>query len=168
MSAVESAYGPIDILINNAGTDITAPVDVLSLADIDRVLGVNLRAPFILSRALFPRMRERGGGQIVNIISTAARRAWPNASAYHASKWGLLGLSHALHTEGRPDGIRVTAVITGGMETPFLLDRFPYIDVSTLMDPARVAETVLFALTRPAGATIPEITVTSPMETSWP
>jgi NAD(P)-dependent dehydrogenase (short-subunit alcohol dehydrogenase family) len=166
--AVETAYGPLDILVNNAGTDVTAPVDDLSLADVDRILDVNLRAPFLLARALFPLMRERGGGQVVNIVSTAAKRAWPNASAYHASKWGLLGLSHALHAEGRAEGIRVTAIIAGGMQTPFLLDRFPDIDTATLMEPAHVAEAVLFALTRPAGATIPELTVTSPLETSWP
>ena len=53
-------------------------------------------------------MKRSGGGHIVNIASTAAKRAWPNASAYHASKWGLLGLSHALHAELRPHGIKVT------------------------------------------------------------
>ena len=53
-------------------------------------------------------------GHIVNITSTAARRTWPNATAYHASKWGLLGLSHALHVEGREHQIKVTALIAGG------------------------------------------------------
>jgi short-subunit dehydrogenase len=73
-------------------------------------------------------MKAQGGGHIVNIASTAAKRAWPNASAYHASKWGLLGLSHALHAELRPHRIKVSAVVAGGMRTPFLLDRFPDID----------------------------------------
>ena len=70
-----------------------------------------------------------------------AKRAWANASAYHASKWGLLGLSYALHVEGRfPHNVKVTAVIAGGMRTPFLLDRFSDIDPGVLQDPANVAE----------------------------
>ena len=65
------------------------------------------------------RFCARASGDIVNVASTAAKRGWPNASAYHASKWGLLGLSYALHAEFRAHGIRVTAVIAGGMRTPF-------------------------------------------------
>src|SRR5690606_36659241 len=87
------------------------------------------------------------GGHVVNIASTAARRAWPNASAYHASKWGLMGLTHALHAEFRGVGIKVSAVIPGGMRTPFLLHRFPDIDVQLLQDPHNVARAVKFVLT---------------------
>src|SRR5205807_3028249 len=115
----------------------------------DRILGVNLRGPFVLSRLAFPTMKRQGSGQIVNIVSTAAKRAWANASAYHASKWGLLGLSHALHVEGRDVGIGVTAVIAGGMRTPFILDRFPDVDPGVLQDPRNVAETIKFVLTQP-------------------
>jgi short-subunit dehydrogenase len=113
-------------------------------------------------------MRHSRGGQIVNIASTAAKRAWPNASAYHASKWGLLGLSHALHAELRPYNIKVTAVVAGGMRTPFLLDRFPDIDVSTLQDPVSVAKTVMAVLTLPDETVISEIMVLPMRETSWP
>jgi short-subunit dehydrogenase len=113
-------------------------------------------------------MKRRGFGHIVNIASTAARRTWPNASAYHASKWGLLGLSHALHAELRPYGIKVTAVIVGGMKTPFLLDHFPDIDVSTLQDPTVVARAVCFVVRQPRETVIPEIMVLPMRETSWP
>jgi short-subunit dehydrogenase len=101
-------------------------------------------------------------------VSTAALRAWANASAYHASKWGLLGLSHALHVEGRPHGIKVTAVIAGGMRTPFLMDRFPDIDPDLLQDPRNVAETVRHVLTVPRESVIPEVMVLPMRETSWP
>jgi NAD(P)-dependent dehydrogenase (short-subunit alcohol dehydrogenase family) len=161
-------FGRLDVLVNNAGVDVTLPVDELSVGEWDRILAVNLRGPFLLSHYAFAHMRGRGQGQIVNIISTAAKRAWPNASAYHASKWGLLGLSYALHAEGRPLGIKVTAVVSGGMRTPFLLDRFPDIDVSTLQDPRNVAETVRFVLTQPEETVIPEIMVLPMRETSWP
>lgn len=167
MHTVCERYGGLDVLVNNAGTDVTTSIEQLSLADFDRVLGVNLRAPFVLTRAALPLLRERQG-QVVNIVSTAAKRAWPNASAYHASKWGLLGLSHALHAELRPEGIRVTAIVAGGMRTPFLLDRFPDIDPAVLQDPANVAKTVAFALTLPRESVIPELMVLPMRETSWP
>jgi NAD(P)-dependent dehydrogenase (short-subunit alcohol dehydrogenase family) len=161
-------FGSLDVLINNAGTDVTCPLDELPIEQWDRVLRTNLRGPFLLAKAVLPTMKRRGFGHIVNIASTAARRTWPNASAYHASKWGLLGLSHALHAELRPYGIKVTAVIVGGMKTPFLLDRFPDIDVSTLQDPTVVARAVCFVLRQPQETVIPEIMVLPMRETSWP
>lgn len=165
---IAEKYGRVDILVNNAGVDVTLPVDELSVAEWDRILGVNLRGPFLLARLAFPVMRRQRHGQIVNVISTAAKRAWANASAYHASKWGLLGLSHALHVEGRPHGVKVTAVIAGGMRTPFLLDRFPDLDPAVLQDPAHVARAVRFVLTQPDETVVPEITVLPMRETSWP
>ena len=94
--------------------------------------------------------------------------AWPNASAYHATKWGLLGLSHALHAELRPRGIKVCAVVAGGMRTPFLLDRFPDIDPGLLQDPRHVARVVRFVLEQPDETAIPEVSVLPMRETSWP
>ena len=165
---VVEEYGRLDVLVNNAGTDKTLPVEELPISDWDQVISVNLRAPFVLSKFVFPVMKEQGGGSIINIVSTAAKRAWANAAAYHASKWGLLGFSHALHTEGRPHNIKVTAVVVGGMRTPFLLERFPDIDVNNLQDPQNVAETIRFVLTQPAETVIPEVMVLPMRETSWP
>lgn len=163
-----SEYGRLDVLVNNAAIDKTVSVEELSLEEWDRIMATNLRAPFLLAKQVMPIMRQQGQGHIVNIVSTAAKRAWPNAAAYHASKWGLLGLSHALHTEARPHGVKVTAVIAGGMRTPFLLDRFADIDVGTLQDPANVAETVRFVLSQPAETVIPEVMVLPMRESSWP
>ncbi|MBZ5710673.1 SDR family oxidoreductase [Nannocystis pusilla] len=165
---VRARHGRLDFLVNNAGTDKTLAIDELSVADIDRVLGVNLRGPFVLSRAAFPLLRAQGGGYIVNIVSTAAKRAWANASAYHASKWGLLGLSHALHVEARPFGIKVTALLAGGMRTPFILDRFPDTPLANLQDPRNVAETIRFLLAMPGESVVPELMVVPMRETSWP
>lgn len=168
ISAIIDRHGAIDIVINNAGIDLTVSIEDMPVREWQRIIDVNLSAAFILSRRVFPVMRKQGGGHIVNIVSTAAKRAWANASAYHASKWGLLGLSHAMHVEGRPHQIKVTAVISGGLRTPFLLDRFPEIDVSTLQDPKNVADTIRFLLCQPGETVIPEITVLPMRETSWP
>ena len=168
IAKVVERYGRLDVLVNNAGVDLTVAVDEMPVADWDRILRTNLRGPFLTSRQAFMAMKRSGGGQIVNIVSTAAKRAWANASAYHASKFGLLGLSYALHVEGRKHNVKVTALISGGMRTPFLLDRFPDIDVTTLQDPRNVAETVRFVLMQPAETVIPEVMVLPMRETSWP
>ena len=161
-------YGRVDVLINNAAIDVTLPAEELALDDWTRIINTNLNGPYWLSRIVFPLMKEQRNGQVVNVTSTAAKRAWANASAYHASKWGLLGLSHALHGEGRPHGIRVSAVLAGGMRKPFLLDRIPDINVDTLKEPRNVAQTILFVLTMPQGTVIPEVLVLPMTETSWP
>ncbi|MBK4735597.1 SDR family oxidoreductase [Noviherbaspirillum pedocola] len=161
-------FGRIDVLINNAGTDITLPMAELKPEDWLRVINTNLNGPFLLAKYASEEMKKNGNGHIINIASTAAKRAWPNASAYHASKWGLLGLSHAMHAELRPMGIRVTAVIAGGMRTPFLLDRFPDIDVATLQEPTNVAQAIKSVLLLPKETVVSEIMVLPMRETSWP
>lgn len=168
VSRVLELAGRIDALINNAGVDRTVSIDEMEPEDFDRILATNLRGPFLTSKRVLSAMRSAGQGQIINVVSTAAKRAWPNASAYHASKWGLLGFSHALHTEARPHNIKVSALIAGGMRTPFLLERFPDIDVATLQDPADVAESVCYLLAAPQGTVIPEIMTLPMRETSWP
>jgi NAD(P)-dependent dehydrogenase (short-subunit alcohol dehydrogenase family) len=165
---VVSAFGRLDVLVNNAAIDLTVPVSELSVADWDRIMAVNLRGPFVMAKHALAQMARQGRGHVVNIVSTAAKRAWPNAAAYHASKWGLLGLSHALHAEARAQRIKVTAIVAGGMRTPFLLDRFPDIDPGVLQDPANVAETIRFVLEQPEETVIAEVTVLPMRETSWP
>ncbi len=165
---VVGTFGRLDVLINNAGTDLTVGIDEMPIEEWDRIIAVNLRGPFVASRKALGVMKRQGRGHIVNVVSTAAKRAWANASAYHASKWGLLGFSHALHVEARAVNVKVTAVICGGMRTPFLLDRFPDIDIDTLQPPENVADTVRYVLTQPEGTVIPEVMVLPMRETSWP
>jgi NAD(P)-dependent dehydrogenase (short-subunit alcohol dehydrogenase family) len=176
IAATRERFGRLDAVINNAAIDITVPISELSSTDWERVVQTNLTGPFLMAKhaaaAMGPKTNKggasSGGGHIVNIASTASKRAWPNAAAYHATKWGLLGLSHALHAELRPQGIKVSAVVAGGMRTPFLLDRFPDIDPGVLQDPLNVARTVRFVLTQPDETVVPEVTVLPMRETSWP
>ncbi|HZP86520.1 MAG TPA: SDR family oxidoreductase [Burkholderiales bacterium] len=168
LEEVAARRGGIDVVINNAGTDVTVPIEALKTSDWQRIVATNLTGPFLVSKLALRYMESRGDGHIVNIASTAGKRAWPNASAYHATKWGLLGLSYALHAELRPKGIKVTAVVAGGMRTPFLLDRFPDIDPETLQDPHDVAQAVKAVLLLPPASVIPEIMVLPMRESSWP
>lgn len=161
-------FGRIDVLVNNAGMDVTCSLCEIEVAQWERVLRTNLHGPFLMARAAARHMMGQGEGTIVNITSTAAKRAWPNACAYHASKTGLLGLSHALHAELRPAGIKVMAVVCGGMSTPFILERFPDIDRGTLQEPGNVALAISQLLQLPAHTVVPEVTVLPMRETSWP
>lgn len=166
--SVCAEFGRIDALVNNAGVDVTVPFEDLAVDDWDRIVNTNLRGAFLTSKAVWPVMKEQGAGHIVNVASTASKRAWPNAIAYHSSKWGLLGFSHALHVEGRAVNIKVTAVVAGGMRTPFLFERFPDLDPGVLQDPANVAEAIRFVLTQPHETVVPEMMVIPMRETSWP
>ncbi|MDP9457868.1 MAG: SDR family oxidoreductase [Actinomycetota bacterium] len=118
--AVERAvgeFGRMDFLVNAAGTDVPGTVEELDVEGWDRTLSVNLRAPFLLSKAVFPLMREMGGGTIVNVSSVAGKKGWANASAYCASKFGLTGLTEALADEGKAHGIRAIVLYPGAMAT---------------------------------------------------
>ena len=112
-----AALGRIDVLVNAAGTESPGTVEMLDVEGWDRTLAVNLRAPFLLSKAAFPRMREAGGGTIINISSVAGKKGWANASAYCASKFGLTGFTEALADEGKEHGIRALVLYPGAMAT---------------------------------------------------
>jgi len=167
LDRIVRGYGSLDVLVNNAGVDLTTSIREMPADRWNHIIATNLSGPFFLSKEAL-RIMENNKGNIINIVSTAAKRSWANASAYHASKWGLLGFNHALHVEGRELGVKVTAVICGGMRTPFLLERFPDIDVSTLQPPENVAQVVTQILKMPHESVIPEVMVLPMKETSWP
>src|SRR6266480_5955133 len=169
---VHEQFKQLDIIVNCAAIDYTLSVDEMTVEQWDRVMNVNLKGPFLFAKAALPIMKQQHSGHIINIASTAACRAWANASAYHASKWGLVGFSRGLGVEGRSDGIRVTTIIPGGMRTHFF-DRFvelgiPMPDERNLQDPANVAQVILFAVQLPPESALQEAIVTPLTETSWP
>jgi NAD(P)-dependent dehydrogenase (short-subunit alcohol dehydrogenase family) len=172
ISCVLDRFARIDVVVNCAGIDHTYWLEDLTVEQFDQIIGVNLRGPFLVAKAVWPVMKQQHGGHIVNIASTAAVRVWPGASAYHASKFGVLGLSRALSLEGRSEGIKVTTIIPGGMRTAFF-ERFtqqgiPLPDPEQLQDPMDVARTIVFTVSMPSTSLIQELIVTPPNEPSWP
>ncbi|GHO80971.1 hypothetical protein KSD_87420 [Ktedonobacter sp. SOSP1-85] len=148
------------------------PKSAFTISYVGRLLPRKDVRNIVFAKAAFPWLRQQGGGHIFNIASTAATRAWANASPYHASKWGLLGFSRGLSVEGRPHNIRVTTLIPGGMDTHFF-DRFldqgiPMPDKNNLQSPANVAATMVFAAQLPPESALQELIVTPLNETSWP
>ncbi len=172
INAAVERFGRLDIAVNCAAVDYVVSVDEMSVEQWDRVISVNLRGPFLVCKAAFAVMKRQRSGRIVNVASTAAVRAWGNAAAYHASKWGIIGFSRGLGVEGREYGIGVTTIIPGGMRTHWF-DSFPeqgipMPDESNLQDPRNVADVIFYATQMPAESYMPEVMVMPVSETSWP
>jgi NAD(P)-dependent dehydrogenase (short-subunit alcohol dehydrogenase family) len=117
--AVDKAWGGPDILVNNAGIGFFKSLEAMSLEDWNSIIETNLTGVFLCSRASIPRMRKRGGGYIFNLSSLAGTNAFPTATAYNASKFGLNGMSEALMQEVRYDGIKVSYIMPGSVSTYF-------------------------------------------------
>jgi NAD(P)-dependent dehydrogenase (short-subunit alcohol dehydrogenase family) len=142
-----------DIVVNAAGAFALAPIAETGIADFDRHLGLNLRAPFLVIRALLPSMLERGSGHIVSIGSVAGRQAIPGNGAYSASKFGLRGLHAVLELEVRGTGVHCTLIEPAATDTPLwdAIDRsvHPGLPLPARMLAADdVADAVLYAVTR--------------------
>jgi len=131
------ALGPVDVLVNNAGILERALAEELSPARWRDVLEVNLTGAFLCARAVIPGMKERQRGRIVNVASISGTTGTERASAYNASKWGLIGLTKCLAEELRPFGIQCIAVSPGSTDTA-MLRRTPFEPEMTPEDVARV------------------------------
>jgi NAD(P)-dependent dehydrogenase (short-subunit alcohol dehydrogenase family) len=112
-----TAFGRVDVLVNNAGISLLSPAEQTSAAQWRRVLEVNLTGPFLLCQALGAAMLERGAGSIVNIASIAGLQGVSDRAAYNASKHGLIGLTRTLAAEWGGRGVRVNAVCPGWVKT---------------------------------------------------
>jgi NAD(P)-dependent dehydrogenase (short-subunit alcohol dehydrogenase family) len=122
---------PVQVLVNNAGVAPSAPLQRTEDATWTRTLAINLHAPFVLARALAPRMVEAGWGRIVNVVSTAALKGYAYTAAYSASKGGLLALGRALAAELGRKGVTVNAVCPGFTDTAIAQQAIANITAST-------------------------------------
>ncbi len=118
-----SAFGGVDVLVNNAGIQPTGSyvkLDAETEAGWDRIIGVNLKAHFLMSKFVIPSMRERGGGIIVNIASVQGLQSQPLVPAYAASKGGVLSLTRNMALDYAAENIRVVAINPGTIDTPMV------------------------------------------------
>lgn len=159
----------VDAVVTAAGIDTPGPLTSVDRDDWERVIAVNLMGTVAVVRAALPALIERQG-RIVTVASTLAHRGVSDATAYCASKFGIVGFTRALTDECKGK-VGVTLLTPGGMHTAFFDGRSeqyrPGPDAN-LCDPADVAAAIVFALSRPPGCEIKEMVVAHPEESSWP
>ena len=161
--------GGIDAIVTAAGIDRCGRLEDVAADEWERVIGVNLLGTVSAVRAALPHL-ERSHGRVITVASSLALRALPDATAYCASKFGVLGFSRALAAETR-GRLGVTTLVPAGMRTRFFDDRpdqyKPAADAQ-LNDPAEVARAVVFALQQPRGCEVRELVICPEEEPSWP
>jgi NAD(P)-dependent dehydrogenase (short-subunit alcohol dehydrogenase family) len=169
VARVAEAHGGIDGVVTAAGTDACGRLEEIEAERWERVVAVNLLGTVAVVRAALPHLRA-GRGRVVTVASTLGWRALSDATAYCASKFGVVGFTRALMAEVGGD-VGVTLLLPGGMETAFFDGRDeqykPGPD-ARLAPPDEVAEAVVFALSRPPEVDVRELMVSVPTEPSWP
>ncbi len=155
-------FGDINILVNNAGMGYTNLLGKTSLADWQQVIDLNLTSVFQCIQGILPQMRVLGNGIIINVASIAARTAFPNWGAYSVSKAALAALSRSLAVEERSNGIRVTTIFPGAVDTPIwdtATVRADF-DRGAMLTPDIVARSILHTVLLPPQAVVEEMIVT--------
>ncbi|MEM6716457.1 MAG: SDR family oxidoreductase [Cyanobacteria bacterium P01_D01_bin.6] len=161
LQALMDDFGPVNVLINNAGMGYTGALADMPLADWQALINLNLTSVLLTMQAVVPGMRAQGRGTIINVASIAAHNAFPTWGAYSASKAGLITLGRILGVEESDHGIRVMTVSPGAVNTPLWDTETVQADFerSQMLTPAIVAQSILNAVQLPDSAVIDEITL---------
>ena len=156
-------YQRVDILINNAGIGRFGTVVDFTPSDWDAVINSNLKAIYLCTQSALAPMLAQGEGQIINVLSIAAKVPFEASSAYCAAKAGALAFTKVLASEVRQQNIRVTAVLPGSVHTPFWDDIPQHPDFEQMLKPDHVADTVVSVCQQPSGMVTEEIVVMPPL-----
>jgi len=166
MEAHRAEYGRLDVLVNNAGLGIGAPVAETDTKKLDLQLGVNLRAVYLLTRECIPMLKEAGAEHgkalIVNTASIAGKHGQGWLAAYSATKFGVVGLSQALHKELSTDGIQVTALCPAFVATAMTDWVEEQVSKDDMIRPEDIAEAVRYLLRTSRACIVPEIKFVRP------
>jgi NADP-dependent 3-hydroxy acid dehydrogenase YdfG len=172
IDAATKAFGRVDVLVNNAGTNIKdRTIRELTPESWDMMIRTNLDGAFYCSKAVLPQMLERKDGVIVNVVSVAGKRGNPlGGAAYVAAKFGMGGLGIVLSNEEKDSGIRVSNIYPGEIDTPILAARpKPVTDEqrALILKPEDVAEAVLFVASLPPRVSVPELVIKPTAQMYW-
>jgi NADP-dependent 3-hydroxy acid dehydrogenase YdfG len=160
----DAVGGVPDLLINNAGIFDPKPLHVLNPEEFERMIRINLIAPFLVLRALLPDWREQRRGHVITIGSIADRTIFPGNGAYSASKFGARAMHQVLRAETKGTGVRTTLVSPSSTDTPIWdpvlrqpENRFP--PRSEMLAADAVADAVVWAATRPPNVNVDELRI---------
>lgn len=163
VEATERLFGPIGILVNNAGIVTFGEIDQMDVATWQRTIDINLTGVWLGMHTAVPSLRRAGGGSIVNISSTAGLQGYANLGAYVASKWGVRGLTKAAALELARDGIRVNSIHPGPIRTPMIAglpdDLTMAQPIARVGEPSEVTDMLLFIVRDATYSTGHEFTV---------
>jgi len=166
VDAARSHYGPIHILVNNAGIAGGGAIHQHSIETWDRIMSVNLRGPFLMSRAVLPLMRDQKEGHIVNISSESGLEYYPTNGAYGVSKHALNALGEYIQRENQELGIRVDTICPGMVVTE-MSQNLPGLDQSKSLYPEDIADLLLWLVTRRPNVKIGRPILIQTMENPW-
>jgi len=160
ISAIAADF-KVDILVNSAGMGYTGNLSETPLTDWQAVMNLNLTSVFQCILGVLPTMRDRGTGTIINVASIAGVQPFPSWGAYSASKAGLIALSKTLAAEERQNGIRVTTICPGAVDTELWNSDTVKIKLerSAMLTPESVAQSILHTVLLPQQAVIEELTL---------
>ncbi|HYW85527.1 MAG TPA: SDR family oxidoreductase [Spirochaetia bacterium] len=150
-------YGRLDVLVNNAGLGLAGPLMDFPEESFDTLMAVNVKGLFLCCQHAMRLMVPSKRGYIVNISSVVGFKGYLNQAAYAASKHAVMGITKSLAVEGQPNGIRVSAVLPGGVDTELMEALRPDVDRAALMRPEDIADAVLFLLSLSPTAAVDEI-----------
>ena len=154
---IKKSIGSLDILINNAGILSAGKLVDFPMKELDSMFAVNLRAVFVCCQQALKIMIPAGSGYIINISSVVGFKGNPALTAYTATKHGIMGLTKALAAEVQENGIRVSAILPGGVDTDLIGPARPDLDPSILIRPEDIARTVLYMLSLSERAMVDQV-----------
>jgi len=157
--SVRSEFGRLDILVNNAGIGIFGEVVDFPIDQLDKILKTNVRGTFLCCQHAVKIMIPQKSGYIFNISSVAGVKGYPNHAAYAASKHAVMGITKTLANEVNDHGIRVSAILPGGVDTELIRSARPDIDHSNLIKPEDVSLTVLYLLSLSESSAVDQIQI---------
>ena len=149
------AFGGLDGMVNNAGVFLAKELANTTLAEYEQVIDTNVKGTYLGCREAFKVMKKAGGGTILNMSSMAGKQAWGGIGLYSASKFAVMGLTHALADEGTPYGIKVSALCPGLVNTA-LIDGSG-VDAEAMIQPEDVAASALYLALLPKNVVIREL-----------
>lgn len=157
MRILEGHFKGLDVLVNNAGMALNCPFEAIQEADFDRIMALNVKAPFVLCQRTLKLLRLSDYPTIINIGSVTAHQGYAGQAAYSASKHALLGLTKALAREVSAEGIRVHMISPGGVYTDMIAVARPDLSPEGMIQPEEVAELAAYLIAHRGNAVVDEI-----------